>query len=165
MESAKDVDEATQNGLTNVIEKLCFRDVIAEHKPECQAEARCTLTLDSSVVQDRVPKTMEELAVYQQGEGIFTKSFVVNNAKTMAPAKWWSQYGKHLPRLTSVACRVLAQPCSASAAERNWSVYGKIRRPSVAAWAKPSATSSSSATRRCTSRASCRRQATSRAWR
>ena len=32
--------------------------------------------------------------------------------------------GKHVPRLSSVAQRVLAQSVSASAAERNWSVYG-----------------------------------------
>ena len=36
-------------------------------------------------------------------------------------------YGKHVPRLAAVARCVLAQPVSASAAERNWSVYGIIR--------------------------------------
>ena len=41
-------------------------------------------------------------------------------------AQWWATYGKHVPLLASVARLVLAQPC-ASAAERNWSVYGKIK--------------------------------------
>ena len=36
-------------------------------------------------------------------------------------------YGKHLPLLSSVARRVLAQPVCASAAERNWSVYGQVK--------------------------------------
>ena len=35
--------------------------------------------------------------------------------------------GKHLPLLQSVAIRVLSQPVCASAAERNWSVYGQIK--------------------------------------
>ena len=36
-------------------------------------------------------------------------------------------YGFHLRHLSSVARRVLAQPVCASAAERNWSVYGQIK--------------------------------------
>ena len=42
-------------------------------------------------------------------------------------AQWWATYGKHVPLLASVARLVLAQPVCASAAERNWSVYGKIK--------------------------------------
>ena len=122
---AKDVDEATQNGLTNVIEKVCLRDVITESVN--QVEAIRTITLDSASVQERVAKTMEQLAKYQQNEGIFTKPYVIENAKTLAPATWWGQYGKHLPLLSSVACKVLAQTVCASAAERNWSVYGAVK--------------------------------------
>ena len=36
-------------------------------------------------------------------------------------------YARHLPILSSIASRVLAQPGAASAAERNWSVYGQIK--------------------------------------
>ena len=70
---------------------------------------------------------MEELAKYQAREGIFTKLYVMSSAKTMAPAAWWATYGKHLPHLSSVARRVLAQPICASAAGRNWFVYGAIK--------------------------------------
>ena len=70
-----------------------------------------------------------ELAQYQQATGKFSNSVVLANAKTMAPAAWWGMYGKHLPHLSSVARRVLAQSVSASAAERNWSVYGQIMTP------------------------------------
>ena len=50
----------------------------------------------------------------------------LTNAKTMEPSAWWRLYGFHLPILSSVAARVLAQPGAASAAERKWSVYGQI---------------------------------------
>ena len=45
----------------------------------------------------------------------------------MEPAAWWSTYCRHLPLLSAVAPRVLAQAAAASAAERNWSVYGQIQ--------------------------------------
>ena len=126
IEMADDMDQATQNGLMNVIEKICYRDVLDE--AENKAEACRTISMDSEIVSTRVATTMEQLATYQQHEGIFTKPYVIQGAKSMAPAKWWATYGKHLPLLAgAVARRVLAQPCCASAAERNWSVYGKIK--------------------------------------
>ena len=84
-------------------------------------------SIHTDIVSTRVATTMEQFATYQQHEGIFTKPYVIQGAKSMAPAKWWATYGKHLPLLAGVARRVLAQPCCASAAERNWSVYGKIK--------------------------------------
>ena len=45
----------------------------------------------------------------------------------MESAAWWDMYGRHLPLLSSIAPQVLAQPAAASAAERNWSVYGQIK--------------------------------------
>ena len=63
-------------------------------------------------------------------EGIFSRPSVLQNAKEMEPAAWWSMYGKHLPLLSSIAPRVLEQAAAASAAERNWSVYGQIQTAS-----------------------------------
>eukprot|EP00965_Chrysotila_dentata_P185379 6119932-Pleurochrysis_carterae.AAC.1 len=88
---------------------------------------RSELTMDSPEVQRRVEVTMEEFAKFKLREGIFTRQFVINNAKTMPPAVWWTMYGAHLPAIRAVAQRVLAQPVSASAAERNWSIYGQIK--------------------------------------
>ena len=68
-----------------------------------------------------------EFATYQRRDGIFTRPSVLANAKTMEPAAWWGLYGKHLPPLSALAPRVLAQPAAASAAERNWSIYGQIQ--------------------------------------
>ena len=57
----------------------------------------------------------------------------------MEPSEWWDTYGKHLPLLCRYAKCILAQPAAASAAERNWSIYGLIKsdrrtrlRPTVA---------------------------------
>mmetsp|Transcript_21599 Transcript_21599/g.45601 ORF Transcript_21599/g.45601 Transcript_21599/m.45601 type:complete len:152 (+) Transcript_21599:586-1041(+) len=78
-------------------------------------------------VQERTAEAMAEFAKYRARDGIFTKQFVLSNIVTMAPASWWATYGKHLPTIASVAQRVLSQPVSASAAERNWSIYGQIK--------------------------------------
>ena len=115
-----DFDAATQNGLLEIIGKVCLRDQMAESKD-------MTLTLKSQSVLDRIAKTEVELATYQAREGIFTMANVIANAKTLPPHRWWRNYCKHLPLLSSVARRVLAQPVCASAAERNWSVYGQIK--------------------------------------
>ena len=92
--------------------------------------AMATLTASTCIYrQTRVAETHIELAKYQQREGKFSDAHavVLATAKTMAPASWGALYGKHVPLLKAVACSVLAQPVSASAAERNWSVYGRMR--------------------------------------
>ena len=45
---------------------------------------------------------------------IFTKLYVTESAKTMAPAAWWATYGKHLPHLASIRCT----PCARAACVR-----------------------------------------------
>ena len=88
------------------------------------------LTLSSPEVVERVAQAEREFSVYQQQKGAFVsvqaRDSANSNAEKMEPAAWWSMYGRHLPILSSIASRVLAQPASASAAERNWSVYGRI---------------------------------------
>lgn len=116
-------DSATQEGLLKVVERICLRDVMSE----APASERAAITMLSPKVQDRIATATGQLARYQQKEGNFSKPYVLSNARSMAPHVWWDTYGKHLPELASVAKRVLAQPCSASAAERNWSVYGMIK--------------------------------------
>ena len=120
MEFSKDMDQATQEGLQSIVEKMCLRDKMVELNST-------TLTVESEVVQERIGEAMVELSSYQEREGVFTKPYVIKTPKTMAPAAWWAMYGKHLPILSQIACRVLAQPVCASAAERNWSVYGAIK--------------------------------------
>ena len=75
----------------------------------------------------RVAQAEREFWAYQNMEGPFTDESCLTNAKVMEPAKWWSLYCRHLPILSSIAPRILAQPGAASCAERNWSVYRQIK--------------------------------------
>jgi hypothetical protein len=127
MQHASDMDEATQNGIISIrVEKFSLLEEKIEAEKLSSAAANA-LTSESDKVQDRIAKTMGQLAKYQANDGMFTKPYVIANAKSMAPAVWWATYGKHLPHLAAVARRVLAQPVCASAAERNWSIYGAIK--------------------------------------
>lgn len=139
IEMQDEIDEATQNGLFDIIEKICIRDALAEaddHDAMVMSlyseDAPMVAVLPDDVLnkaQERATQAHLELAKYQQREGRFGDPVVMKAAKDMAPAAWWAMYGKHVPRLASAARRVLAQTVSASAAERNWSVYGKIMTP------------------------------------
>eukprot|EP00966_Prymnesium_polylepis_P001204 27388-Prymnesium_polylepis.1 len=125
METAGELDGATMESLMTVIERMCLRDAImASEEPET---AWCQLTTSSSEVVARIAQAEREFAVFQRREGVLSRPSVIANAKEMEPAAWWSTYGRHLPLLSAIAPRVLAQPAAASAAERNWSVYGQIQ--------------------------------------
>lgn len=119
------LDHATMQGLIEVVERLSLRTII--QRAVDPAAAAATLSIDSPQVQDHASLVMEHFASFRAQEGIFTRGMVINGAKTMAPSKWWRTYGAHMPELQAVAISVLTQPCSASAAERNWSVYGQIK--------------------------------------
>mmetsp|Transcript_21064 Transcript_21064/g.69001 ORF Transcript_21064/g.69001 Transcript_21064/m.69001 type:complete len:159 (-) Transcript_21064:38-514(-) len=76
------------------------------------------LTTTSPGVVARVAQAEREFAVYQRRDGVFSRPSVLENAKNMEPAAWWGMYGKHLPLLSAIAPRVLAQAAAASAADR-----------------------------------------------
>ena len=67
------------------------------------------LTMESEKVQTRIAKTMSELAQYQQLVGVFTKPYVIANAKEMPPAVWWAT--------TASTCRI--SPLSRGACSRS----------------------------------------------
>ena len=110
MARASDFDDATQEGVMLIIERLSLKDVIFESANP--ATAMLTLTTESPKVAERIAATMVELSQYQASEGIFTKAHVQLAAKTMAPAAWWATFGKAMPLLSAVArqVQVLAQP-------------------------------------------------------
>lgn len=124
-EHRKDWDEAVTNGVMEMIERICLRKAILESSDP--SKARDELTVDSPVVVSEVAACEVELSTFTQGLGIFSKEKVRVNAKILAPAAWWEQYCKHLPRLSFVAKSVLAQVVNSSAAERNWSIYGRVK--------------------------------------
>lgn len=122
---ADDLDDATQQGLLNVLEKLSLRDaILSSSDPESAAK---TLTVESHEVVQRITQAEREFSTYSTKSGPFGRVSVQINAREMDPAAWWSMYGKHLPLLSKFATIVLAQVGSASACERNWSVFGRIR--------------------------------------
>ena len=123
--TAGKLDGPTQEGLMNVISKLSLRDaLLAAEDPDA---AVLTLNLKSPEVFQREAQAHRELAIYQRNEGIFTSPSVLFNAKNLEPAAWWGLYAKQLPLLCSFAQVILSQPAAASAAERNWSIYGSIQ--------------------------------------
>ena len=125
METVGELDGATQEGLLTVLERMALRDAIMAAADPVAAIS--TINASSPEVISRVAQAEREFAIYQRREGVFSRASVLANAKTMEPAAWWSMYGRHLPLLSAYAPRILAQPCAASPAERNWSVYGQIR--------------------------------------
>lgn len=124
-EHRHDWDLAVKNGVSELIERICLRDVI-QNSPD-PVKARSELTTESEEVVALVAQCERELADFREGLGPFTKKKVIINAKLLAPAAWWNQYCSHLPQLTRVATSVLAQVVCSSSAERNWSIYGRIK--------------------------------------
>ena len=119
---------ATVNGVMEIIDRICLRDVIRTAIADGgDAAEALTLTTESPAVVARVAACEIELNRFKQRQGIFTKKSVLMNAKAMPPADWWDLYGAHLPILSGVAKSVLAQTVCASAAERNWSIYGQVK--------------------------------------
>eukprot|EP00918_Siedleckia_nematoides_P101988 GHVU01222843.1.p1 GENE.GHVU01222843.1~~GHVU01222843.1.p1 ORF type:complete len:334 (+),score=59.99 GHVU01222843.1:1391-2392(+) len=66
-------------------------------------------------------KTQFDLA-----EGKFAHSVAVDARDVAAPHIWWYNYGKHTPVLQRAASRILSTPISASACERNWSLFSFV---------------------------------------
>lgn len=71
-------------------------------------------------------KIIEQLEDYRSKMGAFGREVVQEMAKTMPAHKWWSSHGGTTPELQKLAVRVLAQVCSASSCERNWSAFDFI---------------------------------------
>ena len=108
MENTTEWDSAVSTGVLEVIERLCLRDAIMQNK-EGHENPHEMISKESTVVIEMVAECEEQLSVYKEREGIFTKGSVLINAKKLAPAKWWGNYGGHLPLLSRVATTVLAQ--------------------------------------------------------
>lgn len=125
LETAGQLDEATQGGLMRVLEKLSLRDaILSSDDPE---QAWKTMRPSDPEVVERVAQVERELALYQTRAGPFSRPSVILNAQKMDPASWWATYGRHLPLLCEFATTILNQIGSSSAAERNWSIFGRIR--------------------------------------
>ena len=67
---------------------------------------------------------MDELHLSQDQLGSFADG--VNSPLKKQAAAYWRTYGEDAPRLQRQAVRIFSQPISASACERNWSLYSWI---------------------------------------
>eukprot|EP00965_Chrysotila_dentata_P100979 3335903-Pleurochrysis_carterae.AAC.1 len=156
-----DTDKFTQDGLITVVERKCLADVLLESSDA--KERLRTVSVNDADVQERVAVAMDEYSRSCARDCIFTKPFVLANAKTMPPAHWWASYGKHLPVIATVVQRVLSQPVSGSRRRRRSTTGPSTARSSqtcATALATRLRTSWFIAKRPSTSATSCRRRAT-----
>ncbi|RZB47321.1 hypothetical protein D0Y65_051095 [Glycine soja] len=67
-----------------------------------------------------------EFANFSDGREGFDDLNSLNDRGQMDPKAWWLVHGINAPILQKVALKLLAQPCSSSCCERNWSTYSFI---------------------------------------
>ncbi|KAH1133249.1 hypothetical protein GYH30_011898 [Glycine max] len=67
-----------------------------------------------------------EFAYFSDGRKGFDDLDSLNDRGQMDPKVWWLVHGVNAPILQKVALKLLAQPCSSSCCERNWSTYSFI---------------------------------------
>ncbi|KAJ1272699.1 hypothetical protein BS78_06G222800 [Paspalum vaginatum] len=92
----------TTSGVLDVIEKYAGKDIAL----------RSNLT--------------REMRIFRKAEGDFGRSTAKNDRQHMLADEWWQTYGCSAPNLQKLALRVLSQTCSASACERNWSLFEHV---------------------------------------
>ncbi|XP_026385177.1 uncharacterized protein LOC113280814 [Papaver somniferum] len=68
-------------------------------------------------------KFSQELLLYNGKHPKIFTSISIDQISNCHPRVWWEANGGSVPILRKVAIRLLSQPCSASACERNWSSF------------------------------------------
>lgn len=71
----------------------------------------------------RIDECYSQLRRFRGKLGSFSKASVWERAKAMNAHVFWEMHGAELPDLRAVAMKVLSQPCTTSASERNWSTF------------------------------------------
>ncbi|KAL0209266.1 hypothetical protein RCL1_003524 [Eukaryota sp. TZLM3-RCL] len=77
---------------------------------------------------DRAYDVLNEIRDYRNRQGPWRKErdAFEEGIHRMNAADWWSEFGDNDLTIRALAMKVLAQPASSSAAERNWSVFSLI---------------------------------------
>ena len=85
MQTVGDLEEATTDGLHTIFDRLCLRDaILASPNPD---EAWKEYTFSTPAVVQRVLAQVErEFAVFQNGDGAFSRPSAMENAKAMEPS-------------------------------------------------------------------------------
>ncbi|CAI7772700.1 unnamed protein product [Closterium sp. NIES-54] len=106
--------------VTNIVQKrwdhsMAWRTVTRKEGEELRA---------SHVIQDGLTAFNTLQGSFGLPDAISDRELVKAGKKTAV--QWWTWHGTEHPELTTLACRVLSQPVSASACERNWAVWESI---------------------------------------
>ena len=75
---------------------------------------------------DAQAKAILQHSVYRAKQGLFARPMAMVAAKNIPAHCRWLAFGSHIPELQKVAVRIFSQVCSASACERNWSMFDFI---------------------------------------
>ncbi|XP_031490026.1 uncharacterized protein LOC116257430 [Nymphaea colorata] len=85
------------------------------------------LAIEKLLVPEDCANMSLELAKYQtRHPSLFRGELSMNIIDTSHPRVWWLICGCSVPILQRVAIKILSQPCSASACERNWSAFEAV---------------------------------------
>ncbi|KAL3908667.1 MAG: hypothetical protein SGPRY_009707, partial [Prymnesium sp.] len=123
--SDRDKDEATQEMFLTVVDRLCLWFEL-KAAPGFATEQR-ELSINSPAVVARIARCHMQYATVREQDSIFSKPYVMQNAKEMMLSVWCSAYCSHFPYIQRIVIAVLKQLAAAGAAERNSSVYGMIK--------------------------------------
>jgi hypothetical protein len=69
----------------------------------------------------------DDLLKFLRKEGSFAREASLLREPMLAPVSWWEKFGRHIPKLQSLALKVLSQDCSSSVCERNWSCFNLVQ--------------------------------------
>ncbi|XP_057800348.1 uncharacterized protein LOC131015888 [Salvia miltiorrhiza] len=76
--------------------------------------------------QNTYSKIDAQLDEYNYKKGLFGIRASLSSYMTRPPVIWWDNFGDDVPELKAFAIRVLGLTCSASACERNWSMFNHV---------------------------------------
>jgi hypothetical protein len=83
----------------------------------------------SPLVEQFCQKVNEQLTLYRQKKGTFSRDWVMKSAENQPAYLWWDANGGSVPELQFMARLILAQPASASICERINSEFAFVKDP------------------------------------
>ncbi|XP_042374934.1 uncharacterized protein LOC121969067 [Zingiber officinale] len=81
--------------------------------------------VSSAIEQDKITT---QLSIYRNAKGLFERNVTIRHRRALSPTEWWECYKANTPELQKFAIKVLSLTCSASACERNWSVFEQQKK-------------------------------------
>ncbi|CAN1238049.1 hypothetical protein LINGRAPRIM_LOCUS2027 [Linum grandiflorum] len=71
-------------------------------------------------------KAIDEMGLYEKGEGVFGRSLAQQGSQHQQPSAWWEWFGKETLIIQKLAIRIVSQTVASYGCERNWSVFDRI---------------------------------------